>query len=83
MVYSTCSIYQRENEDVVAAVLEGARADGFELVVSGGSSASQCSEGGTGGGRALLDPGNLVNRKCSSSLLILLEMHSSCKACPP
>lgn len=33
LVYSTCSIHQQENEDVVAEVLEDARAAGFDLVV--------------------------------------------------
>eukprot|EP00897_Mesotaenium_endlicherianum_P009684 jgi/Mesen1/8744/ME000052S08166 len=31
VVYSTCSVHQRENEDVVAAVLPHARAQGFQL----------------------------------------------------
>lgn len=31
LVYSTCSIHQEENEDVVAAVLADAHAAGFEL----------------------------------------------------
>eukprot|EP00798_Chlamydomonas_sp_ICE-L_P032148 gene32148-16678_t len=32
LVYSTCSVYARENENVVAAVLEEAAEKGFELV---------------------------------------------------
>ena len=32
LVYSTCSIHQRENEDVVSAVLPAAEAAGFRLV---------------------------------------------------
>jgi hypothetical protein len=32
LVYSTCSVYQRENEDVVALVLPAAAAAGFVLV---------------------------------------------------
>lgn len=31
LVYSTCSVYRQENEDVVAAVLPDARRAGFEL----------------------------------------------------
>ena len=31
VVYSTCSTHQRENEDVVIAVLPEAKAKGFEL----------------------------------------------------
>jgi 16S rRNA C967 or C1407 C5-methylase (RsmB/RsmF family) len=30
-VYSTCSTHQRENEDVVMAVMPAAKAKGFEL----------------------------------------------------
>ena len=33
LVYSTCSVHRRENEDVVAAVLEHAQGLGFQLEV--------------------------------------------------
>lgn len=34
LVYSTCSVYQQENEEVVMAVLEQAQAAGLDLEVS-------------------------------------------------
>jgi len=56
LAYSTCSTHQRENEDVVAAVLPDAQAAGFDLVdpFPGGGWTRRGVDGSLPGGREAL-----------------------------